>query len=90
MKMEEIFYEGGLCPVCEVGALALVNKEIEFDYKDNKMSFKRDILECETCRESFFQPHDEDEIEKALTDRRRKVDGLLTSDEIRIFDNNSI
>ncbi len=90
MEMKDIFREGSLCPVCEAGTFDLVRKEIEFDYKEEKLSLQRDILECQTCKESFFQPHEEREIEKVLTDRRRKVDGLLTSDEIRAIRRSSI
>lgn len=83
MERKAIFYEGSLCPVCETGTLVLTRKETEFEYKHEKLLVTRDVLECQTCQETFFQPHDEREIEKLLTDRRRTVDGLLTSDEIR-------
>jgi len=81
--MKDIFNEGSLCPICETEVLVLTRKEIEFEYKSEKLLIKRNILECPKCEEAFFQSHDEGEIEKLLTDRRRKVDGLLTSDEIR-------
>lgn len=83
MEKKDIFHEGSICPVCEAGTLALVGKKVEFDYKGKKLCVQRDILECHTCEEAFFQSHDERKIEKLLTDRRRRVDGLLTSDEIR-------
>lgn len=83
MERNTILYEGSLCPICETGTLVLTRKETEFEYKQDTLRVTRDVLECQTCHEAFFQPHDEREIEKLLTDRRRTVDGLLTSDEIR-------
>lgn len=80
--MEEIFYNGCLCPVCEVGSLNLVNRDEEFVYKGNKIVLSREVWECSECKEFFFQAKDRPGIEKILTDRRRKVDGLLISDEI--------
>ncbi|MCP4756223.1 MAG: type II toxin-antitoxin system MqsA family antitoxin, partial [Proteobacteria bacterium] len=71
------------CPVCEMGKMHLRNQKLEFEYKDDVLKIEREVLECEACQETFFQDKDEREIEKVLTDRRREVDNLLTSDEIR-------
>jgi len=81
--MEEVFYNGCLCPVCEIGSLNLVSRDEEFVYKGNKIVLSREVWECSECKEFFFQAKDRPEIEKILTDRRRRVDGLLVSEEIK-------
>ena len=43
----------------------------------------RTVFTCQECEESFFDPKEQREIEKLLTDERRKIDGLLTSQEIK-------
>ncbi len=79
----ELFRNGSACPVCEEGVLSFVQKNVDFTYKGQTMQIQREVLTCSTCGESFFQTQDERAIEKVLTDRRRTIDGLLTSDEIR-------
>ncbi len=79
---EEIFYSGCVCPVCESGKMGLVRKDLKFEYKGNTLELERDVWECSECHESFLQAHDEPEIDVLLTDRRRRVDGLLVSEEI--------
>ena len=79
----EMIHEGNRCPTCEEGTLTRVTKEVEFTYKGDTLRLQREVLICPSCEEAFFSPQDEREIEKLLTDRRRRVDGLLTSEEIR-------
>lgn len=68
--------------MCEVGTLSLVERDLKFEYKGNNVVLNREVWECSDCKESFFQAKDEPEVERILTDRRRKVDGLLVSEEI--------
>jgi len=75
--------EGMLCPVCDEGLLGLPQEKIEFTYKNHITEVESDTLNCSVCGESFVVSPSERELEKILTDERRKVDGLLTSDEIR-------
>ena len=78
------FTEGMVCPLCEVGEIKQVSKDLEFEYKNEKISIQHhNVFECPNCTESFLNPKDERKLEKQLTDSRRKVDGLLTSDEIK-------
>jgi hypothetical protein len=35
--MKEFFYHGCTCPVCEVGTLSLVERDLEFEYKGEKV-----------------------------------------------------
>lgn len=76
--------EGILCPVCEAGKLQTVRKDLEFEYKAEKTFFRdHKVFVCSECAEQFLNDEDERAIERKLTDIRRKMDGLLTSDEIR-------
>lgn len=78
------FYTGMLCPICEVGILTSKREDLNFEYKGKIITiFDKEIFECSTCKEAFFHPKDEREIEKLLTDERRKIDDLLTSKEIK-------
>lgn len=76
-------YEGALCPVCEKSKLGMVKTKTEFSYKGRKKMIARDVLACDVCGESFFQPKDERNLDKLLLNERRKIDGLLTSEEIK-------
>ena len=78
----EFYFDGCMCPACEVGTLSLVERDLEFEYKDEKLLLTRKVWECSACQESFLQAKDKPEVEKILTDRRRRVDGLLISEEI--------
>ncbi|MEA1922148.1 MAG: type II toxin-antitoxin system MqsA family antitoxin [Pseudomonadota bacterium] len=78
-----MLHEGMLCPVCDEGYLGLVQEKIEFTYKNHTTEVESNTLNCSVCGESFVISPSERELEKILTDERRKVDGLLTSDEIR-------
>jgi HTH-type transcriptional regulator / antitoxin MqsA len=76
--------DGMLCPACEAGKLKAVTKDVPFEYKGNKhLVGNVQAFECSACGESFWNERDEREIEKSLSDARREIDGLLTSDEIR-------
>jgi HTH-type transcriptional regulator / antitoxin MqsA len=79
----ETFYQDCVCPVCEVGTLTLIEKDLDFTYKGETMVLRRSVWECSDCQESFLQNNDERDVEKILTDRQRRVDGLLVSEEIQ-------
>jgi HTH-type transcriptional regulator / antitoxin MqsA len=76
--------KGEVCPVCESGKLEEKCEDIKFEYKGSYLLFPNEkALACGKCGESFFDPKRNREIEKELTDHRRKTDGLLTSEEIK-------
>lgn len=75
--------DGMMCPVCEKGTLQSAQKKIKFAYKGNELEIAARVFECNLCEESFWDNKDEREIERMLTDERRRIDGLLTSEEIK-------
>lgn len=76
--------DGMLCPMCEAGSLRSVQKDVPFEYKGNVhvVSNVR-AYECDICGESLWDDRDERQVERSLTDVRRRTDGLLTTDEIK-------
>jgi HTH-type transcriptional regulator/antitoxin MqsA len=81
--MYETFKNGSICPVCERGQLSLKIEDIDFDYHGDTLSLSEEVWKCDGCGEFFFRDKKRQKsIEKLLTDRRRFVDGLLTSKEI--------
>lgn len=80
------FYHGMTCPVCEVGTLELESEDMEFEYKGvSTVLPHQKIFKCHECDESFLDQKDERRVEKLLSDERRRIDGLLTSKEIKII-----
>lgn len=56
----------------------------EFEFKSRKFSIPNyHIFRCDNCKEEFVSPKTLRATEKILTDFRRKVEGLLTSEEIK-------
>lgn len=74
---------GDICLVCGQGKLSeRVITEV-FTYKEQECKIADyHIFKCDQCAEEFVSPKTLRESEKALTDFRRNIDGLLTSDEI--------
>ena len=76
--------KGGLCPACEKGRLRVTKKDLIFTYKSESKSFKsQKVYGCNLCDYEALTRNDNRRIEKALTDFRRSVDGLLSSDQLR-------
>ncbi len=79
-----MFSEGMVCPVCENGTMKSILKDLDFEYKGKGARIPNSkVLQCEECEEYFLNEKDEREIERMLTNFRRSIDGLLTSDEIK-------
>lgn len=76
--------KGDICPIC--GSEKISEKVItgRFKYKGHLIRIPDyHVFECDSCTEKIVSNKTLKENEKTLTDFRRKVDGLLTSDEIR-------
>jgi len=75
---------GTMCPVCESAGLEQNSRDMEFEYKGKKVVVGNITnFDCPVCEESFINPKDRKVLERLLTDERRKVDGFLTSAEIK-------
>ncbi len=78
------FDDGMTCPICEIGSLAEKVEDIEFEYKGVTRTFPgQRIFQCSGCGESLQNKKDQRLLDRALTDSRRKIDGLLTAREIK-------
>lgn len=77
---------GDICPICGEGK---VDEQVitgEFEYKGKKHLIPDyHIFACECCKEQIVAPKTLRETEKELTNFRRKIDGLLTSNEIKMI-----
>lgn len=79
-----MYKTGDSCPVCVKGNLTEQIITEEFEYKGHKISIPDyHIFSCDNCSEEVVSPKSIRATEKGLTDIRRKIDGLLTSDEIK-------
>lgn len=75
--------KGGLCPECEKGKLGSTKKDIRFTYKGKTRLFKnKKLFKCTVCNYEALSEDDTRTVNKMLTDFRRSVDGLLTSDQL--------
>lgn len=72
------------CPICGLGRLTEKKVKKAFEYKGQTYTVSNYlILECDTCNEALANDKENRRIEKELTDFRRKIDRLLTSNEIK-------
>ena len=63
------FYDGMICPLCEVSFLKSVQKDLDFEYKGIKTIIpKQKIFECSECRELFQNKNDQQYIDYILKD----------------------
>lgn len=73
-----------VCPVCGEGS---VKKEVikeTFTYKGHSIEVDNYVVwRCNNCGEAIVDPETSRKVDKILVDFKRKVDGLLTSEEIK-------
>ena len=82
--MEYIFSEGMTCPDCGKGHLERVVQTESFHYADERFTLDNVASYiCPACGDGTFAPEEAKELEKKIADARRRIDGLLTSEEIR-------
>jgi HTH-type transcriptional regulator/antitoxin MqsA len=71
-----------VCPICD-GEIKREERIITYRYKE----YTKDILQvgdyCVECGEGFLSPKDLKASQKAISDFKREIDNLLTTDEIR-------
>lgn len=79
-----MFKDGDKCPVCGSGTLTKKIIEEVFDYKGETLTIKDYVIyECPVCEESIVDRKTLDDTEGPLIEFRRKVDNLLTPNEIK-------
>ena len=72
------------CPICGDGTLEKSIIEETFEYKGQTITIPDYVVfRCDTCEESIVDNDTLKASEKPIRDFHRRVDGLLTSDEIK-------
>lgn len=71
------------CPICGNDKLTRDIRNVVFEYKGQKITIKQPGLYCDECGEAFYDSKDIKATKKELADFRRRVDNLLTGEEIR-------
>jgi len=80
--MEE-YRDRELCPLCNEGNLRKRDRDESFNYKGQKLIIPNyTVYVCDKCNEELVDEKTINAAEKKLRDFHRKVDNLLTSDEI--------
>jgi len=75
---------GQLCPACQKGKLDEARKDLLFKYRNRTKKFQNEkVFKCNICDYEGLSLETNKRIEKELTDFRRKIDGLLTSDQLK-------
>ena len=70
------------CPICD-GLLNREDKVVVYNYKDHTKELIQSGDYCMKCKEGFLSPKDLKVSQKSIADFRRKVDHLLSTDEVR-------
>lgn len=78
-----MYAEGNICPICGERRLRSAIQDEQFEYKGKVLSLRLTCYSCDRCGESFFDNAEMKACQKTMKDFQRKVDNLLTSDEIR-------
>lgn len=79
-----MYKNGDQCPICGYNEIKEKSITETFEYKGKTTEIKDYIVfECPDCGESFVDSKTIKNTEKIIRDFQRKVDGLLTSDEIK-------
>lgn len=79
-----MYKNGSECPICAAGSLEKKIVEKEFEYKGQILIVPNYVLfSCPTCEEEIVSEETLKGTEKKIRDFQRKVDGLLTSEQIR-------
>ncbi len=71
------------CPVCRGGSLERKSMVQRFVYKGRKFKYEQPGLYCQSCGEAVLDNSDMEAVEPLLFDFRAKVDGYLSTGEVR-------
>ncbi len=70
------------CPICE-GDLNREERTATYTYKNHTIKILQSGEYCTKCNEGFLSPKDLKASQKSIADFKRKVDHLLTTDEVK-------
>lgn len=77
-------YDGMICPVCGEGHLRKIVQDETFEYKGQAIVVPSiESFVCDSCGDGVYNKEVSRGLEKCLADERRKIDGMLTSGQIR-------
>ena len=72
------------CPICGIGIMEKVVLVETLEYKGQHLTIPEyTVYKCPTCEEAIVDKNTLKTTEKTIRDFHRKVDGLLTSGEIK-------
>lgn len=76
--------KGSKCPICGNGILRKEEIKEVFEYKGTRCSVPDYVVfKCPSCKEEIVSKESLKRAQKIIVDFQRKVDGMLTSSEIR-------
>ncbi len=78
-----MYKDGDMCPICGVGTIKVERKPETFEYKGKTLTLELTVYSCDVCGEDFFDDEEMRKHQKTIKDFQRRVDGLLTSEEIK-------
>jgi len=78
-----MYKNGDTCPVCGSGTIRVEKRPETFEYKGQSLTLELTVYLCDVCEESFFDNKEMKKYQRAIKDFQRRVDGLLTSTEIK-------
>lgn len=79
-----MYKNGSKCSICGIGKVSEKTISEKFEYKGKSLVVPDyHVYACDTCEEEIVDPKTLRATEKVLTDFRRRLDGLLASDEIK-------
>lgn len=78
-----MYKNGDICPICGTGRLKVKRKPEIFEYKGQTLTLELTVYSCDVCGEAFFDNEEMKKHQKTIKDFQRRVDGLLTSEEIK-------
>lgn len=70
------------CPICN-GKVEYTTKPVSYNYKNHSTTINQSGHYCSQCSESFLSPKDLKATKKEITDFQRRIDHLLTTDELK-------
>ena len=70
------------CPICN-GTIEQQSKKVKYTYKEHDVTVVENAPTCKRCGESFLSPKELKNNQLQLTNFKRTVDKLLTTNELK-------